>query len=379
MVFTGIKNGWVEAFDRYRDIWAAAYDFAEYDKADLRWFKNCVIHNFTFLFGKEGFDHEKQRVDVEGLIKQGEEFGGYDTVTLWNQYPRLGIDARTQWDFYDDFPGGRTALQEAVKEFHKHKVPVFLPYIPWDRSSTENTETTGDEFVRIIADTGADGFQLDTMHDIPYSFRQKLSSLRPGIILTSQSHPSKGLPVELLTTSWDEFWRIDPMPEVDVFRFICPKHLAPVVSRWLRYEDKTVLINRALFSAVPIVIWQDIFGRRMPFAQEQKAVLRNYKQVYLKYRAVYQGNKPVPLYPVLSNKNIYCNLFSDSGISENIYSFYNDSGETIVAEGIRLNNRDHKQAQLIFGASEKNAYPAIRDGTLGVCVSPYAVVHVLTT
>jgi hypothetical protein len=372
-VFTGIRNGWVEAFDRYRRIWASAYDFSEYQKEDLQWFKTCAIHNFTFLFGKEGFDHETGRIYVEKLLEQGKAFGGYDTVTLWNQYPRLGIDGRTQWDFYDDFPGGRAALREAVEEFHKHRVRVFLPYIPWDRGPQENAETMGDAFVQLIADTGADGYQLDTMHDIPHSFRKKLDTLRPGLILTSQFHPSKGLPLEIVTSSWDEFWRVDPMPEVDLLRFICPIHLAPVISRWFRYEDKTILIKRAIFSAVPIVIWQVIFGRWLPFGEDQKALLRSYKDVYLKYRPIYQGGQPIPLYPLPAHPDLYCNLFSDDHEPEEIYSFYNHRNQEIDAGGIRLHRPHHTRAQVVFGEGTAE----VEGETLRIRGPARGVIHVL--
>lgn len=119
LMITGLCRGWAEAFDRYRDFWSAKYDFSEYKREDLQWFYNTAIHNFVFFYGGEGFDRKTMKIDVDGLLRQGEEFGGYDTVTIWNQYPRLGIDQRTQWDFYDDFPGGRAALREAVDQFHK--------------------------------------------------------------------------------------------------------------------------------------------------------------------------------------------------------------------------------------------------------------------
>ncbi|MDR2517701.1 MAG: hypothetical protein LBC88_10030, partial [Spirochaetaceae bacterium] len=151
LAITGLTNGWAEAFDRCRTIWQASYDFSEYQKPDLQWFNECAVHHVTFLFGKEGFDRDRGRIDVEGLLAQGEEFGGYDTVTLWNQYPRLGIDARRQWDFFDDFPGGRAALREAVEAFHRRGVRVFLPFIPWDRGAEESAASMADAFVRLLA------------------------------------------------------------------------------------------------------------------------------------------------------------------------------------------------------------------------------------
>jgi hypothetical protein len=365
---TGLKKGWPEAFERTRRVWSERYDFSEYDKPDLKWFDRCVVNNFTFLYGKEGFDLKNKKIDVEGLLKQGEAFGGYDTVTIWNMYPRLGIDSRTQWDFYDDFPGGRQAIREAVAQFHKHGVKVFLPYIPWDEGPNESTESMGDQFAKIIADTDADGFQLDTLTDLPYSFRKKLDKVKPGIILTTQHHPMKKHPTEFITTSWDEFWRTDPMPEVDVFRFICPQHKAPVISRWLRMEDKTVFIKRVEFGGATIVIWQDIFGRWMPFTEEQKARIKRWKETYLKYIDIYQCADPIPLYPTLK-KDLYCNLFS--GSHGDIYSFYNDSENRRQIEGIRL-NREGSGAEVIYGNSAVSF-----DGTLNFTIEPKEVVHIL--
>jgi hypothetical protein len=326
----------------------------------------------VFLYGKEGFDHEKQKIDVEGLLKQGEEFGGYDTVTIWNQYPRLGIDARTQWDFYDDFPGGRMALKEAVQKFHDKGVAVFLPYIPWDRGNDETTNSMGNEFARIIADTGADGYQLDTMRDLPFSYRKNLDEVRPGLVLTSQHHPLKKHPVEFITTSWDEFWRFDPMPEVDVFRFMCPRHIAPVISRWLRVEDKTALIKRCEFGAAPIVIWQDIFGRWMPFSDDQKKRIKLWKSAYLKYRYIYQGGHPIPLLPTRT-RNVYCNLFVSDDVGDRIYSFYNDDEKSSTVENFSIQGESVSAAEVVHGDGKAS----LIKNALTARIAPKEVLHVL--
>jgi hypothetical protein len=368
----GISGGWAEAFDDYRTVWQSNYDFSEYDREDLKWFNECAVHNFVFLYGKEGFDHEKQEIDVDGLLAQGDEFGGYDTVTIWNQYPRLGIDTDNQWDFYDNFPGGRAAIREAVGKFHDKGVYVFLPYIPWDRGNDETTNSMGDEFARIIADTGADGYQLDTMRDLPFSYRKKLDDVRPGLVLTAQHHPLKKHPVEFITTSWDEFWRVDPMPEVDVFRFMCPRHIAPVISRWLRLEDKTVLIKRCEFGAAPIVIWQDIFGRWMPFTKDQKDRIKIWKRTYLKYRAIYQGTRPIPLLPTRT-ENVYCNLFVDDNSRDQIYSFYNDDNARRVVDNFSIHGKGSVNAEIVHGFGNAS----ISQNAMSVEIEPKEVLHVL--
>lgn len=321
---TGIQQGWEEAFFICKENWRKNYDLSEYKREDLQWMNECVINNFAFLYGSESFDHVTKKVNVQKIIEEGKKFGGYDSVTIWNQYPRLGVDSRNQWDFYNDFPGGREALKEMVDEFHANGIKVLLPYIPWDRGYSESTESMGDEFAKIIADTGADGYQLDTCKDLPLSFRKKLDKIRPGLLLQTQSHPYKKRPIEFITSSWDEFWYSDPMPEINLFRFMIPEHIAPVISRWLRNEDKDVLIKRCIFNAAPMVIWQDVFGRMLIFSEDQKEKIAKWKKLYLMYRDVYQGQDALPLYP-LNELFVYCNRFQNNTKDKIIYSIYNEN------------------------------------------------------
>ncbi len=368
---TGLHNGWAEAFERYREIWSSNYDFSEYKKEDLRWFNNCAVHNFTFLYGRESFNFDSKAVDVGKLLESGKEFGGYDTVTVWNQYPRLGVDQRNQWDFHDDFPGGREALKKMVDEFHKENVFVFLPYLPWDHGDDESTNTMGDNLAELIKETGADGCQLDTMESIPESFRKKLNKVRPGIVLTAQKHPMKKRPLEIITTSWDEFWDTECMPQIDVLRFILPCHIAPALSRWCRTEDKKLLINYAVFSAEPIVIWQDVFGRWMPYSAEQKAKIKTWKSVYLNNKYAYQCLSPIPLYPVRA-KDLYCNVFRADDGSQEIYSLYNDGDNDVEGDILTLLDSTKRSASIIFG----NSRVELKGEKLFATIPAKEVVHI---
>ena len=372
MVITGLREGWPEAFTRCREAWRELYDFEEYDREDLKWFRRCAVHNFTFLYGKEGFDHEKQKIDVEKLLKEVEAFGGFDTVILWNQYPRLGIDERTQWDFYDDFPGGREAIRAAVEEFHARGVKVLLPFIPWDRHEWESRESMGTELARIARDTDLDGFHLDTMKTLSHAVRKKLDAVKPGIELEPQGHPMKKRSMEYLTTSWDEFWTADPMPEVDVLRFMHPQHIAPVIGRWLRLEDKTTLIKRAEFGGAQIVIWQDFFGRWMPHNAAQKARIARWKRVYLQNLDTYLGKEPIPLYPTCT-QDVFCNVFpSDDGKTQ-IYAFYNDNPAECTVRSLPLWHFEAAKAEVILGEGSA----VLDSGNLTVTIPAKESLHVL--
>lgn len=366
---TGLVDGWSEAFDRFRRLWQQDYDFTEYDREDLQWIKEGCLHNFCFFYGDEAFDHETGRIDVDRLLKQGEEFGGYDTVCFWNQYPRLGVDDRDQWDFHSQLPFGREDEKRAIEEFHSRGVKVLMPFIPWDQHPDKSSNKNGDEFAGLLADTGADGYQLDTLSVLPYSYRLKTDAIRPGILLQTQSHPEKKHYMEFLTSSWDEFWYNDCMPEIDLLRFLLPDHIAPQLSRWLRKEDKDVLIKRAVFGAAGLVIWQDIFGRWMPFSDSQKATIKKWKQTYMTYRDTYLTKTPIPLYPT-KNSDIYCNVFE--GNENIIYSIYSDADQAF--DGILLNLRHgESNCKIVFGDAEAK----IENDKLKVAIEPGQVIHVL--
>lgn len=367
---SAIDAGWPEAFGRYREDWASEYDFSEYDREDLQWIRETAVHHFLFLYGNEGFDHKTGTFDVDGLLKMGEAFGGFDTVTFWNQYPRLGVDERNQWDFHRDFPGGMEALKAAVEEFHKRGVRVLLPFIPWDRGCEESTRSMGDQFAELIQETDADGYQMDTMSSAPFSFRKKADKVKKGVLLQTQFHPVKNHPVEFITSSWDEYWGHGAMPEADVLRFMLPRHIAPMVSRWQRQEGKQELIQRAIFGGTPIIIWTDVFGRTMPYTEEQKQMIREWKTVYLKYREIFQGGASVPMYPT-DREGVYCNLYSDN-CGGDIYAIYNerDSAEDSAIELWHAGTR----AEVIIGAGRAE----ITGDRLIVRIPPKQVIQVFT-
>ena len=210
---------------------------------------------------------------------------------------------------------------------------------------------------------------MDTMYSAPFSFRKKLDKIKKGVLLQSQFHPVKNHPTEFITSSWDEYWSHKAMPEVDVFRFMLPEHIAPMVSRWQRFEGKTELINRAIFGAAPIIIWTDIFGRIMDYSEEQKKRICEWKATYMKYREIFQGKASIPVY-YKGDNGLYCNLFSDGGL-QSIYSFYNEGCKNITDE-IDL-WQDASEATVIIG----NGISELKGDKIKITLPPETVVQIL--
>ena len=164
------------------------------------------------------------------------------------------------------------------------------------------------------------------------------------------------------------------MPEMDVFRFVFPEHIAPVTSRYYMKEDKDLLIQRSKFSAAPILVWQDIFGRWLPWNDEQKAEIKAWKEIFFEHQKTYLCSSPAPLYPVVGEE-IYCNAFFANDGSEDIYSFYSDNEEPVKAVVKRLADRKKGKAKIILGKAEFD----LKDNCLEIVLPPRQVVHISVT
>ena len=287
---------------------------------------------------------------MDKIIKEGEEFGGYDTLTFWHQYPQLGVDDRSQWDFFRDFPGQTAGLANAIAQAHRRGLKVLLPYKPWDISSSQSMADAGEQIAGLIRDTDADGFFLDTMDQAPEKFRQAADSAKSGVVFCSEQHPATEDALSVLTASWDQFWDRPCMPGIDLLRFMLPEHNAPLISRWLIGSEKDSLIDRAIFSGAGLVIWQDIFGAWLPYSPAQKERIRQYKAVWEKYKAYFNGPSPIPLYPTVPDR-LYCNYFTDEAESGAVCTFYNDSTEKITGLLTVNRNKKFKKGSLILGNS----------------------------
>lgn len=335
--FCALDRGWREAFSRVRHNFCRELDMREYERPELKWFSDTFLHHFTFLYSKEAYDYKNNRPDIEKLMKDGEKFGGYDILTLWHQYPRLGVDSRSQWDFFRDFPGSVPGIANVVRTAHEHGAKVLLPYKPWDIGSSQSMDSILNEITSLLKDTDADGFFLDTMDQAPAKFRSAADAAKPEAVFCSELHPADKDSLSLITASWDQFWNIPCMPEADLLRFILPSHMAPQISRWQNGADKDVLINRAIFSGTGLVIWQDVFGSWLPYNEAQKEKIRKYKTLWIDHKDFFVDTDAVPFYPV-QKANLYCNRFMARMNEACIYTFYNDSDDDL--SGILARHRD---------------------------------------
>ena len=347
------SKGRNEVFKLWKENTRNRYDLRKYIKP--RWIQKNYLQHFTFAYGKEAFDYKNSKFKIKKIISEGKEFGGYDSIIFWHQYPRLGLDKTNQWGLYKYLPEDYKSIRKIVDVCHLNNVKFLIPFKPWDVRSNESLDKHAQFLETFIKETNIDGFFLDTMSTVPVSFL-RIQKKFPSFEFCSEGTPREQRQIEHLTSSWDQIGDIrrnyKVQVETNMFRFVFPEHPLNLVSRWSVGSDKDSIIKRAVFNGTGLVIWQDVFGCWLPFSKKQKHQINEFKKLLVKFHTCFFGNNSIPLIGTLS-KRIICNEFSDSTLNEKIYSIYNYSAKTITGNLINIDPISDCKPMQIYGKSSK--------------------------
>ena len=343
-------GGWRELFARIREEIRKPYDLSEYQRKDLAWYADQFVQHFTFLYGREILNLERGEFEIERFLDESErDFGGYDGFLIWVVYPRVGVDERPQWQFYDDIPGGREGLLEMSKRARERGVRFFVPYKPWDRlAELHGKIVPPDEemLAQLIEDTQADGVFLDTMDMITPEFRQAIDRRKPGVVFCSEGR-TRGKAMEIVTGCWDQSpnrgwsegnWSASPeaMPMVDLWRFLLPEHRLFVINRHSMAKDRITITMRGFFNGMGWVVWQDIFGLTLPYTPQEAALLKKCRTIFRENRQAVNCSAPTPLVETLI-PGLWANEFS--GESKRMWTLFNENNTPVRSNALPIEAR----------------------------------------
>ena len=349
MRFYTSSEGRNKVFNLWKENIRSRYDLRKYIRPKNRWIKKNYLQHFTFAYGKEAFEYKKTKFKIKKIIKEGKEFGGYDSIIFWHQYPRLGLDKSNQWELYRYLPESYKSIKKIVKECHLNNVKFFIPFKPWDVRSNESLDKHAKFLENFIIETNIDGFFLDTMSSLPESFL-RIQKKFPSFEFCSEGTPKEQRQIEQLTSSWDQIGNIRRNYKVEVetnmFRFVFPEHPLNLVSRWSVGSDKDSIIKRAAFNGTGLVIWQDVFGCWLPFSKKQKQLIKQLKKILVKFHDIFFGNNSIPLIETLS-RGIICNQFAND--NQRIYSIYNFTSKKIKGPLFSFEYNADIKVQQIYG------------------------------
>ena len=345
------SEGRNKVFNLWKENTKSRYDLRKYYRTKNTWINKNYLQHFTFAYGKETFEYKKTKFKINNIIKEGKEFGGYDSIIFWHQYPRLGLDKTNQWELYKYLPEEYKSIKKIVKECHINNIKFFIPFKPWDVRSNESLDNHAKYLEKFIIETNIDGFFLDTMSSLPESFL-KIQRKFPSFEFSSEGTPREQRQIEQLTSSWDQIGDIRRNYKVEVetnmFRFVFPEHPLNLVSRWSVGSDKDSIIKRAAFNGTGLVIWQDVFGCWLPFSKKQKQLIKKLKKLLNKFHDIFFGNNSIPLIDTLSN-GLICNQFCNNNKNQKIYSIYNFTKKNINGPLFTIDTDSNIKVQQIYG------------------------------
>ena len=326
------------------------YDLKEFDnrlfeRGDLAWIRKAWINLLQFAWDQTYYDSEDKRYKYyETLNASDRLLGGYDIFTLWPTWPRLGLDARNQFDLYYDLPGGIEEIRRQAEFAHQMGKKYFISYNPWDASTRHEDHMQG--LARLLRETQADGVVLDTRGESSRELQETADAVRPGIIMYSEGMAVPGhMPGIPSGRVHDALFM---PPPVNLNKFIKPDF---AIFRVLQLADGYLHreIAASFFNGYGVEINTMRPGRPESMKNEMAALGRTTK-ILRENQSVFFNYQYEPMLPALTD-SIYVNKWkTDEKIIYTVFSLKPEgfSGPLFVFDEAEIRNPSLKDEPYHF-------------------------------
>ena len=153
------RQAWLEDMRHWRQerLGRIGFDDSNYTRPELKWTQRNFVCSQMMIEERDFYDWEESAYTVDRYLDRLEkEFGGIDSVLIWNTYPNLGVDDRNQFDRLRDMPGGIPAVKQMVADFHRRGVKVLFPETPWDYGTRDEGAPDWSAQAQLMNEVGAD-------------------------------------------------------------------------------------------------------------------------------------------------------------------------------------------------------------------------------
>ena len=335
----------VDDYPKFRDeltAWRTAkrsalgYSDRRYRHPSFQWVSSNFACCFLMLWDERIYDGKAGVYTVESFLRDARsDFGGFDSVVLWQAYTRLGADDRNQFDFYRDMPGGLNGLRSLVRECRSAGVRTFIAYNPWDKGTRREHRSDIDNLAALTAALGVDGVFLDTMASAPDGLRRKLDEAGEGLVLEGEDT----LPLHRIHDhhhSWAQRYRDGVVPGILRNKWFERRHIQHQVDRWNR--DRTEQIHTAWMNGSGILIWENVFGSWVGWTARDRSLLRMVLPVQRRYARLLSGERWTPLIPT-DRPHLYAGQWEDGAYR--LWTLVNRSDERVAGNLLRVEHHQN--------------------------------------
>jgi iron(II)-dependent oxidoreductase len=307
-------SGWLAGMRAYRQEMQSLLkrkggDFPDpYAEPALQWCQRSFIQPQMMAHDRYFYDPVANRYTVGRYLQDlNRRYGGIDSVLIWPTYPNIGVDNRNQFDLWRDMPGGIPGLRKMVAEFHRYGVRVLLPIMNWDHGTRDEGAPMAQRLAELARDIGADGLNGDTMSPVGQEFYAESRKL--GHPLALEPEGGMGDKMEALAwnvLSWGYWWPYQPVPAVDRYKFIEPRHLTHVCDRWA--HDRTDTLQYAFFNGDGYESWENVWGIWNEITPRDAEALRRIAMIYRALPELLVSSDYEPFTPTIE-QGIYATRF----------------------------------------------------------------------
>lgn len=247
--------------------------YPPYDAKAQAWASSAYSMGFLMLWDNELICHKSGKWLVDAVCQRAlRDFGGYDVVVLWCNYPLSGVDPRHQIAYYDELPGGRAGLKAAVEQFHANGVKVLVDHKPWVPGVPAGYDTIEDAYIDLVIECGLDGIYLDCSAGPEESFRKRMEE-RAGkdkIFVSEAPTTSEDIGCEI--GCWQQMTDDSTAPGVYLNRLLDRQKIVYESRRY--FHDPIRELQRGWMNGGGQVIWENVFGYWAEYSERCKSWMR---------------------------------------------------------------------------------------------------------
>jgi formylglycine-generating enzyme required for sulfatase activity len=375
-------SGWLAGMRAYRQemqslLKSKGGDFPDpYAEPALQWAQRSFVQPQMMAHDRYFYDPVAGRSTVRRYLQDlNTRYGGIDSVLIWPTYPNIGVDNRNQFDLWRDMPGGVVGLRRMVAEFHRQGVRVLIPIMNWDHGTRDEGVPMAQRLAELAKDIGADGFNGDTMSPVGREFYSE--SLKLGHPLALEPEGGMGDKMEALAwnvLSWGYWWPYQPMPAVDRYKFIEPRHLTHVCDRWA--HDRTEMLQHAFFNGDGYESWENVWGIWNGVTPRDAEVLRRISAIYRTLPELLISAEYEPFTPTMK-KDVYATKFP--GKHATLWTMINRAAAPITGAQIQVPFSPGMRFFDLWRGSELKAHVVDGSATLSFELEPRGYGAVLAT